>query len=87
MKVHQPHTAIQIVGGSLHGQCDGTREQDADINEVIQTFQQRGGVWEEVDFIQKERPELVMPVQFAVIKPPFGYLLNKMICIRSNGFI
>jgi hypothetical protein len=69
MKIHQPHTARQIVGRSLHGQCDGTRKQDADIDKVIQTFQQGGGVREEVDFIQKEPPELVMLVQFPD-KPP-----------------
>ena len=69
MKIHQPHTARQIVGGSLHCERDGTREQDADIDEVIQTFQQGGGVREEVDFIQKERPETIMLVQFPD-KPP-----------------
>ena len=57
------------MGGSLHGKCDGTRKQDADIDEVIQTFQRGGGVLEEVGFIQKERSELVMLVQFPD-KPP-----------------
>ena len=64
MKIHQPHTARQIVCRSLHGQCDGTRKQDADIYKVIKTFQQCRGVRNEVDFIHKKRPEFVMMVQF-----------------------
>lgn len=34
--------------------ANGTREQDADIHEVIKTFQESGGVREKMDFIQNE---------------------------------
>ena len=51
------------MGGGPHGESHGAREQDADVDEVVEALQQRRGVREEVDLIEEERTKPVVPPQ------------------------
>lgn len=86
VKFQQPHAAGQIVVRRMHCEGNGAREQDANIEKVVQALEQRRGVREEVDLIKKECSKSVVRVQITDHFP--GVIIRfERVCGQIEGVL